>query len=149
MLLDKEGHLIHIDFGFMLTDAPGKGLKFETAPFKLPADFVRILGGLGAPAFLRFRNSMVAGFEALNKNSAKIILLVQMVALAQSDLSCFKGGTKEAVLELKQRLCPLGVERKLTRVDCERIVDELIQESEGNWRTQMYDGFQYCVQGIF
>ena len=40
MLVDKEGHLIHIDFGFMLTDAPGKGLHFETAPFKLSTDFV-------------------------------------------------------------------------------------------------------------
>ena len=76
MLLDKEGHLIHIDFGFMLTDAPGKGLKFETAPFKLPDDFVRILGGPEAAGFRRFRDSMVAGFEALNKHSAKIILLV-------------------------------------------------------------------------
>ena len=45
MLLDKDGHLIHIDFGFLLTYAPGKGLKFETAPFKLSEDFVRILGG--------------------------------------------------------------------------------------------------------
>ena len=49
-----------------------------------------------------------------------------MVALAQSDLSCFKGGTKEAVDELKERLCPLGVDQKLTKADCGRIVDELI-----------------------
>ena len=89
MLVDKEGHLIHIDFGFMLTDAPGKGLKFEAAPFKLTVDFVRILGGPEGEGFRRFRNSMVAGFMALNKHSAKIILLVQMVAFAQSDLSCF------------------------------------------------------------
>ena len=149
MLLDKEGHLIHIDFGFMLTDAPGKGLKFETAPFKLSEDFVRILGGVQSSMFRRYRDSMVAGFEALNKHSAKIILLVQMVALAQSDLSCFKGGTKNAVDELRERLCPLGVDKKLSRAECQRIVDGLIQESNGNWRTQMYDGFQYCVQGIF
>ena len=45
MIVDKEGHLVHIDFGFMLTDAPGKGLRFETAPFKLTTEFVRILGG--------------------------------------------------------------------------------------------------------
>ena len=115
MLVDREGHLIHIDFGFMLTDAPGKGLKFETAPFKLSADFVRILGGPEGEGFRRFRNSMVTGFQALNKHSAKIILLVQMVATAQSDLSCFKGGTKQAVDELKERLCPLGVENKLSK----------------------------------
>ena len=72
---------MHIDFGFFLTDAPGKGLKFETAPFKLTSDFVRVLGGNPrADAFKRFQKNMVQGFEALNKHSAKIILLVQMVA---------------------------------------------------------------------
>ena len=45
MIIDKDGHLVHIDFGFMLTDAPGKGIRFETSPFKLTAEFVRILGG--------------------------------------------------------------------------------------------------------
>ena len=62
MLLDKDGHLIHIDFGFLLTYAPGKGLKFETAPFKLSEDFVRILGGPQSDCFKRFRDSMVDGF---------------------------------------------------------------------------------------
>lgn len=68
-----------------------------------------------------------------------------MIATAQSDLSCFIGGAKEAVNELKERLCPLGVDKKLSKTDCERYIDELIAESDGNWRTQMYDGFQYCV----
>ena len=59
IILDKEGHIVHIDFGFMLTDAPGKGIRFETAPFKLTAEFVRILGGPQGNGFARFRNSMI------------------------------------------------------------------------------------------
>jgi phosphatidylinositol 4-kinase len=34
-MIDIEGHMIHIDFGFLLSNAPGKGVKMETAPFKL------------------------------------------------------------------------------------------------------------------
>jgi phosphatidylinositol kinase/protein kinase (PI-3 family) len=34
-MLDGEGHIIHIDYGFFLSNAPGKGLKFEKAPFKM------------------------------------------------------------------------------------------------------------------
>jgi len=45
LIVTKEGHMVHIDFGFFLTDAPGKGLKFESAPFKLTEGYMRVLGG--------------------------------------------------------------------------------------------------------
>lgn len=46
ILLDTEGHLIHIDFGFFLSIAPGKGLEFEKkVPFKLLSDYIKVLGG--------------------------------------------------------------------------------------------------------
>ena len=67
-----------------------------------------------------------------------------MVANSQKDLSCFNRGTQVAVDELKDRLNPKGMGAKLSRADCEKYIDQLINESEGNWRTQMYDGYQYC-----
>lgn len=42
LLVDDEGHLIHIDFGFMLGIAPG-GINFEAAPFKLTREFLEIM----------------------------------------------------------------------------------------------------------
>ena len=46
ILLDREGHILHIDFGFLLTNSPGKGIKFELAPFKLTNEFVKVMGGI-------------------------------------------------------------------------------------------------------
>jgi phosphatidylinositol 4-kinase len=43
ILIDKAGHIIHIDFGFMLGESPGS-LGFEVAPFKLTQDYIDILG---------------------------------------------------------------------------------------------------------
>jgi len=45
LLIDQQGHIIHIDFGYLLSNAPGKGLKFEKAPFKLTQEFIDVLGG--------------------------------------------------------------------------------------------------------
>ena len=44
ILLDKNGALVHIDFGFLLTSSPANA-GFETAPFKLTPEYVEVLGG--------------------------------------------------------------------------------------------------------
>ena len=42
ILLDAHGHIIHIDFGFILSNSPGKNIGFETSPFKLTHEFVEV-----------------------------------------------------------------------------------------------------------
>lgn len=59
LLIDKQGHIVHIDFGFLLSNAPGKGIRFESAPFKLTNEFVEILGGVKSRTFLYFRDLMI------------------------------------------------------------------------------------------
>lgn len=41
LLMDEEGHIIHIDFGFMLSNSPG-GVNFESAPFKLTRELLEV-----------------------------------------------------------------------------------------------------------
>ncbi len=41
LLLDEDGHIIHIDFGFMLSNSPG-GVNFESAPFKLTRELLEV-----------------------------------------------------------------------------------------------------------
>jgi phosphatidylinositol 4-kinase len=39
IMFDRHGHIIHIDFGFMLSIAPGGGI-LEVSPFKLTTEMV-------------------------------------------------------------------------------------------------------------
>ena len=41
ILLDPNGHIIHIDFGFILSASP-KNLGFEASHFKLTPEFVEV-----------------------------------------------------------------------------------------------------------
>lgn len=145
ILLDDEGHIIHIDFGFMLSNAPGKGIKFETAPFKLTAEFVEVLGGVKGSNFKYFRKLLQAGFMACKKHFNKIFILVNMMYSGHgSDLPCFVAD-QLTLEELQKRFFP---REGMDAVDYLEFVDTLLHQSCDNWRTDFYDRFQYWVQGI-
>lgn len=72
ILLDREGHLVHIDFGFMLSNSPGN-LGFEAAPFKLPLEYVEVLGGIDSEHFREFKRLFKDGFEAARKHCDRIV----------------------------------------------------------------------------
>jgi len=146
IMLDNFGHIIHIDFGFLLSNAPGKGLKFEKAPFKFTTEYLEVLGGLQSKTFKQFKKYMAQGFTAIQKNADKIIVLVEMMAMGQSDLPCFEGGTDQIIKDLKTRIFP--TERVMNKNGCREFIDNLVYQSQDNWRTLMYDRIQYCCQGI-
>ena len=41
-MIDLEGHIIHIDFGFVFGLAPGKAFSMEKAPWKLTVEMVEV-----------------------------------------------------------------------------------------------------------
>ena len=146
ILIDNEGHIIHIDFGFLLSNAPGKGLKFENAPFKLSNDMLGVLGGIKGKNFMEFRKLLQKGFLAVHKHRSKIAILVEMMWCGHGKkLGCFEGG-QDAIDELKNRLNPKDY---MSKSGIMKFVDDLIGQSVDNWRTKWYDIFQYHVQGIF
>lgn len=76
ILLDRDGHLIHIDFGFMLSNSPGN-IGFEAAPFKLPFEYVDVMGGLDSPMFTEYKRLFHEGFQVARKHSDRIISKLQ------------------------------------------------------------------------
>lgn len=62
VLIDNEGHIIHIDFGFMLSNSPGS-VGFEAAPFKLTYEYVEVLGGIGSPEWDDFKKLCKQAFQ--------------------------------------------------------------------------------------
>lgn len=89
IMFDKRGHMVHIDFGFMLSIAPGGGI-LEVSPFKLTTEMVQVMGGdASTPAYRHFSDLCVKAYLACRVYAEEIIHMVSM--MGESGLPCFKG----------------------------------------------------------
>jgi phosphatidylinositol 4-kinase len=80
ILVDEDGHLIHIDFGFLFDISPGGNLKFERAPFKMAPEYIQIMGGsVEAPPFKYFVDLCVQGFIAVRRVAPAIMALASLM----------------------------------------------------------------------
>ncbi|KAI4317111.1 hypothetical protein L6164_025015 [Bauhinia variegata] len=143
LLMDEEGHIIHIDFGFMLSNSPG-GVNFESSPFKLTRELLEVMDsdaeGVPSEFFDYFKVLCIQGFLTCRKHAERIILLVEM--LQDSDFPCFKGGPR-TIQNLRKRF-----HLSLTEEQCVSLVLSLISSSLDAWRTRQYDYYQRVLNGI-
>ncbi|GAA5889298.1 hypothetical protein JCM8208_007833 [Rhodotorula glutinis] len=140
ILLDLQGHLIHIDFGFMLSNSPGS-LGFEMAPFKLPQDYIDILGGFDSPKFAEFRALFKRCFRDARKHAERIITLVELMQ-KDSSLPCFANGDLTSQ-QLRERFM-----LSLPQAQLDEYADKLILNSAQSSFTRLYDLFQGYSNGI-
>lgn len=143
ILVDEAGHLVHIDFGFMLSNSPG-GVNFEAAPFKLTRDLLQIMDsdadGRASQLFDYFKVLCIRGFLAARKHADRVMLLVEMMDGAA--FPCFKAGPK-TLSALRKRFA-----QHLTEPQVVEHVLGLISESLDSWRTRQYDIYQRLLNGI-
>ncbi|PNP55616.1 hypothetical protein THARTR1_04140 [Trichoderma harzianum] len=143
VLIDSEGHIIHIDFGFMLSNSPGS-VGFEAAPFKLTHEYVEVLGGVGSQDYDDYKKLCKQAFQALRRSADYIIDLVAMMG-RDSKMPCFAVGVTHATTTLRQRF-----QLHLSADEAENFVEtDLIAKSYGSYYTRLYDTFQYRTQGIY
>ena len=143
ILIDNEGHLIHIDFGFLLGIAPGGSFSLETAPFKLTDELIDVFGGSDSPLFSEFIRGFSRGFLALQSNAETIISTLDILAY-DSTFPCFYGKDRAVIMEkLRGRF-----RTDLGHTDTVQHCTDLIMLSYGHLGTRQYDTFQWFTNGI-
>uniref|UniRef100_K3WBP3 1-phosphatidylinositol 4-kinase n=1 Tax=Globisporangium ultimum (strain ATCC 200006 / CBS 805.95 / DAOM BR144) TaxID=431595 RepID=K3WBP3_GLOUD len=143
IMLDNEGHIIHIDYGFLLGIAPGGSFSIETAPFKLTYEMVETMGGTDSEGFKEYVKLITMGFLACQQHCDEICDLVDIMS-RQSPYPCFAGkDVSYILLRLRSRF-------KLTLSKQETVahVLYLVRKSNSNYSTRQYDNFQRMTNGI-
>ena len=129
ILLQADGSLVHIDFGFLLSNSPGQNLGFEAAPFKLTSEWVDLIGGVGSAWFRYFSTLVVRGFQEARRHMDKLLLIVRATYLGVGGkLPCFHAG--EATVEaMRQRFHPEMSNQRYARFAAE-LIDGSIDNCE-------------------
>ena len=79
ILLDQQGNIIHVDFGFLLGHYPGKSaFAIETAPFKMTQEYIDLLGGEDSFHFRLFVDLFLKGMRAVHKNMEEVVALAEV-----------------------------------------------------------------------
>jgi phosphatidylinositol 4-kinase len=147
ILIDRMGHIMHIDFGFVLGDTPKMGkvpIFSERAPFKLSAEFWEVLGGWD------FNNG------GLGVNFCKMFELA--FACAASHVDEIAALTEATVLLLDNnpraaRAIANGVRSRLRMRgphgsrEQKMFIMDLVNAALTSWGTSTYDWLQRSMNG--
>eukprot|EP00817_Percolomonadidae_sp_ATCC50343_P006630 CAMPEP_0117422392 /NCGR_PEP_ID=MMETSP0758-20121206/3241_1 /TAXON_ID=63605 /ORGANISM="Percolomonas cosmopolitus, Strain AE-1 (ATCC 50343)" /LENGTH=1098 /DNA_ID=CAMNT_0005204985 /DNA_START=1208 /DNA_END=4504 /DNA_ORIENTATION=- len=91
IMVDRDGHLIHIDFGFLFNTAPGGKFSIEKSAFKLNAEMLRIMGEKPkqphSESFMLFKELLFRAYLAARTQMDEIINIIEV--MIQSQLPCF------------------------------------------------------------
>lgn len=144
ILLDRNGSIIHIDFGFVLGISPGGNLNFENAPFKLTKDYIRIMDGVNSEIFAYYKSLVIRGILEARKHIEILVNVVEAMGKGVP-MPCFNSGIDlDIVLEnFKERFL-----LKYTEDKAIIIIENLIDKAVSSWRTTQYDIFQKLTNGI-
>ncbi|KAK9821480.1 hypothetical protein WJX74_000721 [Apatococcus lobatus] len=142
IMITNEGHLVHIDFGFILEISPGGNLGFESAAFKLSHEMTQILdpgARKSSATFQEFQELCIRGFLVARGVAEGVIAAVSL--MKDSGLPCF--GRGRPVENLRKRF-----HLEMNDAQAAAFMRATIADAYDKWTTGFYDYIQYLQNRI-
>ena len=142
IMIDIQGRIIHIDFGFILGISPGN-VGFETAPFKMTKEYINLLDGINSEMYNYFIYILTKGFLEIRKYFDSFVKIIDIMS-KNIDMPCFIG--KEPNLVIRDFISRFHLDKNDKEI--EELIINLVKESINSWRTYQYDIYQKITNGI-
>lgn len=154
-MIDRSGHIIHIDFGFMLQNYPG-GVNFESVPFKLTQEYLDLMDGPESDKFELFKCLIVRGLIEVRRNLDDLLYFItimqkgkfkrSLTMRSDSNMPCFKyPETVEAEIRNRLKVANLPDSK---RHEMYELTERITFASQVSFFTSQYDNFQKFTNGI-
>lgn len=138
ILIDDIGHLLHIDFGFILSISPAGNMRFERPDFKMTTEMTELMGSESSESFMYFQELVVKGFILVREYASELITMVDM--MKDSGYTCFRPDTMKT---LRDRFF---IEKSLPKVANK--MQSKIYWANNSIFTNWYDRIQLIQQKI-
>jgi len=142
IMIDIQGRIIHIDFGFILGISPGN-VGFETAPFKMTKEYVNLLDGINSEMYKYFITILTKGFLEIRKYFDSFVKVIEIMG-NNPDMPCFAG--RDIKLVIRDFIGRFHLEKNEKEIN--ELMVLLAKNSINSWRTYQYDVFQHLTNGI-
>ncbi|KAI7904394.1 kinase-like domain-containing protein [Cokeromyces recurvatus] len=97
LLLSPDGHLFHVDFGFIL----GRDPKPFPPPMKLCKEMIEAMGGANSPHYLNFQQYCYTAFTTLRRNANLILNLFSL--MVDANIPDIKIEPEKAVMKVQEK----------------------------------------------
>ncbi|KAI8887127.1 phosphatidylinositol 3-kinase [Backusella circina FSU 941] len=97
LLLSPDGHLFHVDFGFIL----GRDPKPFPPPMKLCKEMIEAMGGANSPHYNKFRQYCYTAFTTLRRNANLILNLFAL--MVDANIPDIKIEPDKAVIKVQEK----------------------------------------------
>lgn len=144
IMIDTQGHIIHIDFGFVFGLAPGKAFSMEArVPWKLNKEMVEVMGGLESPYYAEYASLCTRALAcARAKPCADAAVSLMEILAYKSNFPAFRYNP-DAIADFRRRLWS-----HVPDADLDKQVKRLLHASYNNAGSDLYDDFQLLTNKI-
>ena len=137
LMLTKHGHLLHVDFGFIL----GRDPKPFPPPMKLSKEMVEVMGGVSSTEYASFREHCYNAFLILRRSASLILNLFSL--MLKANIPDIAIEPDAAIRKVQDKFC-----LDLTEEEAVQLFQQIIDESVSALFSALWENVHKLAQYV-